>query len=236
MYKRIILLVVLGLFLLIGATVGSLYWAVTSAQPYYQQALEQPTEQLEEGSRQLENRLTTFASDVQSRGEWQTVITAKEMNGWLAVKLPESYPKVLPDHIRSPRVSIASEEFIFAAQFEKAGLKVVFSLYVEPFVTDEGDLAIEVKQVKAGSMSWPTKEVVDEIVKFTKPLPIRWTQSDGNKIMIIDHSLWDTEPTQQRVLEAVELADGEMFLSGYTQPRVEEPSGGEYVEPTPTGS
>ncbi len=251
MLKRIVLLGVLGLLLVIGATLGSMYWAVTTAQPYYLQALEQPTDQLEEGSRQLENRLTTFTSDVQSRGEWQTVVTAQEMNGWLAVKLPESYPEVLPDHVRNPRVSITPDDFILAAQFEKSGLQVVISLYVEPFVTEEGDLAVEVKKVSAGSMPWPTKEVVDEIAKFTKPLPIGWTQSNGNNVMIIDHSIWDTDLTQQRVLEAVELADGEMFLSGYTekrsnqaqavtetagkQPDVDEPDFNEPIEQAPAG-
>ncbi|QDU57722.1 hypothetical protein [Aeoliella mucimassa] len=218
MLKRIILLAILGVILVLGIGAGSMYWAVTSTQPYYELALEQPVEVLEESSRQLENRFTTLTSDVQAEGEWQTVISAQEVNGWLAFKLPESFPNLLPQEVQDPRVTITADDLILAARAHKSGMDVVISVYLEPFVTEEGDLAVEIKQVLAGSLPWPTKELVDQLGRESNRvgLPVRWTQSDGNTVMIVEHGLWDTEDAQQRVLEAIELADGEMFLSGRT--------------------
>lgn len=228
MIKRLLLLsfAVLVVAILFGA--GSMYWAVTSAQPHYVAALEEPAESLQESSRQLESRFTTLTSDLQSEGEWQTVITASELNGWLAFKLPESFPDMLPEEINDPRIAITPDMLVAAARSDVAGVDAVISVMVEPYVTEDGDLAVELKQVLAGSLPVPTKELVDRLRRATRRarLPIRWTQSGGNTVMIVAREIWDTDETQHRVLEAIELADGEMFLSGRTERvKLAEPDG-----------
>lgn len=219
MIKRVILLVLLAAVtvLLLGA--GSMYWAVTSAQPHYVAALEEPAELLEEGSRQLENRITTLSSDLEQTGQWRTVVSANEVNGWLAYKLPESFPNVLPKEIRDPRVAITPEQLILAARSDLAGVDTVVSVLVEPYVTEEGDMAIELQQVLAGVLPVPTKDLIDrlQIAVRRARLPIRWTRNGANTVMIVDRELWDREITQHRTLESIELADGEMFLSGRTE-------------------
>lgn len=219
MIKRLLLLAFAVLILAIAAVAGSIYWAVTSAQPHYIAALEEPTESLEASSRQLESRFTTLTSDLQSRGKWQTVITASELNGWLAFKLPESFPDMLPEEIHDPRITILPDTLVAAARSEIAGVKAVVSVMVEPYVTEDGDLAVELKQVLAGSLPVPTKELVDRLTRATRRarLPILWTQSGGNTVMIIAREMWDTDNGQHRVLEAIELTDGKMFLSGRTE-------------------
>lgn len=219
MIKRLLLL---GLLLVVGLTVvvtGGMYWAVSSTQPYYAAALQQPPEVLQESSRQLETRFTTLHSDVQTHGTWQTVVSADELNGWLAFKLPESFPKLLPKEVRDPRIAITPSEVILAARSEMAGVEAVVSVFVEPFVTEDGDLAIALHQVLAGALPVPTKEIIDRVSFATRRagLPIRWTQSDGKAVMIVARALWDTKEHQHRTLEAIQLADGEMFLSGRTE-------------------
>jgi hypothetical protein len=72
-------------------------------------------------------------------GEWRTVISADELNGWLATKLPEAFPELLPKSIRDPRVAITPDAVFLAAQSTIAGVDTVVSVEVEPFVTTDGD-------------------------------------------------------------------------------------------------
>lgn len=226
MIKRVLLIGLLAVIAVVLCAASGMYWAVTSAQPYYEAELQKPREVLRESSRQLESRFTALHSDLQSQGIWQTVISADELNGWLAYKLPESFPDLLPEEVRDPRVAITEQEVIMAARSNLGGVDAVVSVFVEPFVTDGGDLAVQLNQVLAGSLPVPTTDLIQRLSRATRRagLPIRWTQSDGKTVMIVAHKLWDSEENQHRTLDAIELADGEMFLSGRTEVIEAEPT------------
>lgn len=218
MMKRIVLLVALAALVIVVGVAGSMYWAVTSDQQYYVAALERTPATADESSQQLESRFSVLAGDVQSVGKWQTVLTDAEVNGWLAYKLPESFPDLLPEEIRDPRVAITPESVILAARSNVAGVETVVSVFVEPYVTEEGDLALELQQVLAGALPIPTKEILEKVRRATQrmELPIRWTRDGANAVMIVDRELWDSAVEQHRVLEAIELGEGELFLTGQT--------------------
>lgn len=218
-WKRIVAALVLAGLLVAIVTTASLYSAVTQVHPYYRAALERPPEELEEQSHQLESRFSALHSDVQDIGEWRTVISADELNGWLATKLPEAFPELLPESIKDPRVAITPEAVFLAAQSNIAGVDTVVSVEVEPFVTTEGDLALEVRHVLAGTLPLPKNDLFEQLSKATRglKLPIRWTQNEGNPILLVERGTWDSADEQQRVLEALELAEGELFLSGRTK-------------------
>lgn len=237
MLKRLLLvsLLVCIAFLLGGA--GGVYWAMTSTQPYYTNALAQDPAILEAHSRQLESRITALHSDTQTEGQWRTVVAADEINGWLALKLPESFPDLLPSAIRNPRTAITPNAVIVAAQSDVAGVETVVSVVVDPYVTEEGDLAIEINQVLAGALPVPNKEVIERLTVATRQaqLPIRWTQNAGRSVMIVARSLWENGDRQQRVLEAIELAEGELFLSGRTETVEKQPTRQAARPAPPTG-
>lgn len=218
-WKKIITAVVLAGLLAAILTTASLYSAVTQVHPYYRAALERAPEELEEQSHQLESRFSALHSDLQDVGEWRTVISADELNGWLATKLPEAFPKLLPESIRDPRIAITPDAVFLAAQSKIAGVDTVVSVEVEPFVTTDGDLAIEVHQVLAGALPLPKNDLFDQLSKATQglELPIRWTQNEGNPVLLVERSTWDSDDDQQRALEALELSEGELFLSGRTK-------------------
>ncbi len=217
--KKLLLLGLLIGVVVVGVGLSGMYWAVTTTQPYYLEALQEDPVALEEKSRQLESRFTALQSDLQSEGEWQTVVAADEINGWLALKLPELFPKAIPADIRDPRIAITSEAVLLAAATDVSGVGTVVSVAFEPFVTEEGDLAIEIQAVFAGALPLPSKEIIDKLSQVTQNagLPIRWTQNNGRKVMVIERQLWDTGEGERRVLEAIELSEGRLFLSGRTE-------------------
>jgi uncharacterized protein YpmS len=218
-WKQIVALVVLVGLLVALATTASLYSAVTQVQPYYRAALDRDPAELEKQSHQLESRFSALHSDVQDEGKWRTVISADELNGWLATKLPEAFPELLPKTIRDPRVAITPAAVFLAAQSTFAGVDTVVSVEVEPFVTSEGDLAIELRQVLAGALPLPKNEVFDQLAKATEPLklPLRWTQNEGNMVLLVERRMWDSGADQHRVLQALELDDGQLYVSGRTE-------------------
>lgn len=217
-WKQIVVVIILAGLLVALATTASLYSAVTQVHPYYRAALERDPVVLEEQSHQLESRFSALHSDVQDEGLWQTVISADELNGWLATKLPESFPDLLPKTIRDPRIAITPTAVFLAAQSKVAGVDTVVSVEVEPFVTTEGDLAIELRQVLAGTLPLPKSEIFEQLSKATERLrlPLRWTQNEGNTILLVERRMWDGEH-QHRVLQALELAEGQLYVSGRTE-------------------
>lgn len=218
-WKRLVLIGLLGAIVALAVSVGGLYMAVSTAQPYYQTALLQAPELLEEQSQKLESRLTALHNDATETGQWESVVSAEELNGWLATKLPEAFPNLLPKNLRDPRIAITPDAIYLAARSDVAGVDTVVTVVVEPFVTAEGDLAIELRQVLAGMLPLPSKEIIDKLVEATRSLelPIRWTQNGGNSVVVVERRLWDTDDQQHRRLEAIELAEGELFLSGRTE-------------------
>lgn len=219
MWKRLLVLGLLVVVAVVASGLAGVYWAVTTAQPFYQQALEQDPVEQQTKSQELESRFTTLHSDLQSQGEWRTAIAADEINAWLATKLPESFPNMLPEQVREPRIAISAEEVKLAALSDVSGVETVLSVAFEPFVTDDGDLAIELRQVLAGALPMPSQNIVQRLAIATKRmnLPIHWTQNQGNAVMVLERRLWDTESGENRVLNAIELAEGELFLTGYTE-------------------
>ena len=120
----------------------------------------------------------------------------------LATKLPEAFPKLLPKNFRDPRIAIQPDAVYLAARSDMAGVDTVVTVVVEPFVTAEGDLAIELRQVMAGMLPLPSKEIVDKLIDATRSLelPIRWTQDNGNSVVVVERRLWDTDDQQHRRL------------------------------------
>lgn len=217
-WKQIVAFVILMGLLITLATTASLYSAVTQVQPYYRAALNRDPAELKKQSHQLESRFSALHSDLQDEGKWRTVISADELNGWLATKLPEAFPELLPRTIRDPRVAITPTAVFLAAQSRVAGVDTIVSVEVEPFVTTDGDLAIELRQVLAGTLPLPKNEIFDQLSKATEllSLPLRWTQIDGNMILLVERRMWDSGTDQHRVLQALELADGQLYVSGRT--------------------
>ena len=201
-----------------GGTTWWAYSAVTQPPDFYQQILDADPEQMAEGSRQLESRVSALVSDAQKPGTWQSTITAEEMNGWLAVKLPESYPDLLPSEIKDPRVALSPEAFRLACRTQFGRVESVVTLALDAYVTDQNVLAIEIKTAHAGTLPLPTAPIAKDLAAGTAKtdLPVRWTQSGGQHVMLVDIDGWGDDTDEVRRLERVELADGALFLSGVT--------------------
>jgi uncharacterized protein YpmS len=219
--KRLAIVVVVAIAaLLIGVVGAGLYFraALARAVPFYVEALASDAADLEQASRELESRLAAVYSEAQKTGRWQATFTAAQINSWLAVELPKSFPELMSQDFRDPRVAITAEGASLGFQTKVAGVNTVVAVVTDVFVDEHGLLAIQLRSVQAGALPLPTKDIVDRTQAALKRsrLPCHWSQSAGDPVLLVNVSQLVSGEHQQRELETVELHDGEIYLAGIT--------------------
>lgn len=220
MKRLAIVTLVVGGAMALGVIGAVVYFrtALARAVPFYVEALASDPAEMERASRELESRLAAVYSEAQKTGRWHATFTAEQINSWLAVELPNSFPDLLSQDFRDPRVAISAEGVSLGFQTKVAGVETVIAVVTDMFVDEHGLLAIQLRSVQAGSLPLPTKDIVDRTQRAIKRsrLPCHWSQSTGDPVLLVNVSELVSGEHQQRELETVELHDGEIYLAGYT--------------------
>jgi hypothetical protein len=125
---------------------------------------------------------------------------------------------VLPPEIKDPRVLIEPGSLTLAVRTDFSGVESVVTMSIDIYVTDDHLLAVEIKSARAGLFPLPPAQIARDIQQATakSELPVRWTQTNGRPVMLIDIGEWSDEAGEWRRLTKVELAAGQLYLSGTT--------------------
>ena len=241
----------LGLMLLgAGVALFFLYQAATAPVPEYQALLEQTRAQYESGEldqnrQELESQIAAVYSDAAAELEnrWQTTLSAEQINGWLATQLVEDYPELAEQGLRDPRVLLKTDVMTFALRAEIHGVDAVVSLDLQPYVTQEGLLAIELASARVGSAPLPAEQILSQLEKsmgeqgnppggatdglfdgpFDGPFDggdfFRWTRNDGHPVLLVDLQSTLGTTGYLRSLETIEVREGEIYIAGETTQR-----------------
>ena len=169
----------LAILLLLG-----LYLAARHEPTFYREALHIDRVVLEKGSDRMLQQTTALASAVKKPGHWESLFTAEQINGWLAVDLVRNHPHTLPPELHDPRVAIDPKRITVACCFDHDGLHSVLSLTIEPYVPEPNILALRIVSARAGLLPVPLGQVLDRITEGTGtwvcifsggvPTAIRW--------------------------------------------------------------
>jgi len=222
---RVFGVILLGVILVAGVVVFSIYRATKHVPRFYEEALAADPSQQRIASEQLASRVTMLYSDTQQRGEWQALFTQQQINGWLAVDLVEKHGDVLPDEVRDPRVEIASDMLTLGFRIEDENVQAVISLGVEPFVEEPNTISLRFREMQAGSVPLPRGQVVKYVNRaaLKLQLPVRWTQIENDPVAIVTIPQQRDEKDRLIRLERLEIHDGEVYLSGTTRRDSEAP-------------
>lgn len=205
-----------------GAALALLYRAATAPVPEYRALVEQierlDAAELEQNRKQLESQLAAFYSDAANEPTWQTVVTARQINSWLATELDGTLPELAEQGILQPRVLIDTRAITLAMRASLRGLDTVVSLDLAPAVAEGGDLALELAAARVGSASLPTAQLLAQLraAAGDEGLPGRWMQNDGRPVLVIDMSWAGPAAGPRATLEVIELREGEVYVSGRT--------------------
>lgn len=224
-------LLLLAAVLLLGV------WSALRVVPdFYAEALGVDSAQQRRASDTMIQKATVLVSDVQKSGEWETLLTEQEINGWLAVDLKENHGDSLPAGIADPRVDVVPGGFRMACRARRGNIEIetVLSLVLDVYLAEPGVVGIRVRQVRAGAVPLPLADVLDQIRDLGDRLGFRiqWQQAEGDPVALVRINPV-VKGDKLVTIDTLELAEGEIYVSGTTDERgkVDKP-----LEPASSGA
>ena len=217
---RIAALLGCGLLLVIALGLGGLYWALKHEPEFYRDAVRLDRSLQQQASDQMLQRAAALRSDVEKEGRWQAIFTAEQINGWLAVDLPENFPDALPESFRDPRVEIRPDGMTLACRLKQGGTTTVVTLTVEPYLPEPNLLALRIRDARAGLLPMPLTSVLDAMSEAAGQIgfPLDWQRADGDPVALICTAPPDRDGKLVRI-ETIQLGDGKIYLVGTTGQR-----------------
>lgn len=218
-FRRFALLIaaalgVLGLVVL--GTMFTLYRAATAAVPEYEAAVEVDPAEAEAERQALESQLSALFSDTQTLPEWTSRLTARQINGWLAIRLRRDFPGFLEAGLLAPRVMLGDGTATVAARSKLTRIDGVVSVTVRPTVSEAGELVLDIVSAKIGRLSLPLDALLAQLreTPLEQIAPIRWAQNESQTAVIVDLERIDTGRDRTLRLSGVDIRPGELLLRG----------------------
>lgn len=196
-------------------------WRATQETPeFYEVEMKKDPVKLVEAGDAMEQQVAELHNEVRRPGRWEAVFTDEQINGWLAVDLPDKFPRALPNGVSEPRVAIQDEEAVVACRYKNPKLSTIFSMGVEVTLTDEPNVvAVRIRQARAGLMPIPLSKLLEHATKYAykSEVTLRWMQIDGDPVALVTVPA-DHEDFVHRIrIETIALRDGEVYLAGRTE-------------------
>jgi hypothetical protein len=217
--------VMLGCGVLVMTCLLGAFRAARHEPEFYQRALQMEPHEQQAAGEQLERNVLELHNSVRKPGRWEAVFTDEQLNGWLSRDLEVKFPQLLPVGVSAPRVALDSQQARIACRYETPKINTVVSLALEVHLTEEPNVvAIRVRKARAGALPLPLKSFLDRIaeVAMQSGLVLRWAQEDGDPVALFKiPSEHEDYVTQGIFLEAVEIRDGEIYLSGRSGEEIE---------------
>ena len=219
-----------GILIAVCAAGYGVYRAATMLPEDYQAALEVDEEQLNEQRKELEGQLTALYSQAAQNAtpeepeprKWEAAVTDDQINGWLATRLLQELPEVAEQGVVDPRVMFADEGLTLAFQIDRGRVKAVVRFRVAPFVTEQGELGIELSDTRIGAVPLPTSRIVEvsRPLLAQAKLPLQWGQVDGRPALMVNFEELASDARNRRTLRDIKYSEGNLYVAGQTERRV----------------
>jgi hypothetical protein len=209
----------LVLFVLAGLL--AFYRASQHVPEFYENALAVDPIDQQQASDELLQRATALVNDAKREGRWQTLFTAEQINGWLAVDLPINHPDTLPPELSDPRVAIEPDRVVLACRYGRDGNTCVLSLAVEPSLPERNLLALRILEARAGRVPLPIDELKAQTSQAASAaeLPLSWQDVGGDPVAMLPWpAMFNRAQTVRIHVDTVRLGDGEIYIAGTTEP------------------
>lgn len=195
--------------------------ALREVRPFYAKAIQVEPQALESASRQMESRVAALYSDAKPPGQWTTVFSDAEVNGWLAVALEEKYAELLPPEVSDPRVAFGDDRCLVGFHYHGQQIDAVVSVEAEPFMAADDVAAVRLRDARVGSLPIPMSKVVDSITEAAEQLGllVRWTQLEEDPVLLVSLTGALSTEEELRQLKLLKLREGELLLTGSTAAR-----------------
>jgi hypothetical protein len=220
---------------MVAAAAWMLFQASRHEPSFYRQALRvQPTQAAEDGAN-FEHEVLELRNESLETGNWEAAFTAEQLNGWMAVDLPEKFPAMLPRGVEEPRVAIEDGLVRVAARYRDRTINSIVSFALELQLADEPNtIAVCIRDVRAGALPIPIATWLEKVQKALgdSELAVRWSQSSDDPVALVQIPISsDGSPQRHWTLESLAIEDGEVRVSGSTALAATVPSGTTFTVP-----
>jgi hypothetical protein len=213
-----------GLLLLAVAVVlaGGLAWVVKREPDFYTQAAAvgpQASDPAVASDTQTRiGELITFLTvDYAGGGDWESTFTADELNAFL--REDEDHVMLLRpkwEGFTDPRVSVQGDRLLVGGRVGRGLFSAVVSVEVRAWlVKDEPNtFAVELVSVKAGSLPWFKRWLMDRMSAFAvkHQAELTWYRGAANPVAVCRLKANQDQP--DLTLTAVTIADGRLTIGG----------------------
>ena len=221
MSRRTRLLVFIGGGLAVSVVLGllGLYLAVLHEPAFYRKAMELEPAVLEKASDRMLQKAAAIQSALNTPGRWTAVITAEEINGWLAVDRAKNHPNLLPPKLSNLRLAIRPDQLLVGCRFEKGGISSVLSLTLQPCCPSRTWWPCKSFAPGRGD-SRGAERVIDGISKAARDMQIHgeWRHAGNDPVVLLSLPK-DPEADHVVRIESLVIADGEIRIVGVTERR-----------------
>lgn len=197
---------------------GVLYFGWKHEPAFYRTALDAEAASLARGSNELLEQASALVTDIRRQGEWRSLFTAEQINGWLAVDLPKNHARLLPPGLEQPRIALERGRIVVACRRSPGPFATVVAIEVEPYLLQPNELAVRICGARAGWIPLPLEPILQQVAHAATEaeLPLRWDQAGGDPVAVITLS---PRRDDQRLLsvESLEIQSGEIYLAGTTR-------------------
>lgn len=187
---KVLRFLIVGLLGLLLAAAALVWWAARQAfyQPEpYRRALEVAPESAQRENDEFLRRAAQWQRVGRRAGAWEVRFTPAQLNGWLAVDLPQNHPESLPPHLRNPRVALGNGTITLFVQTLWAGREVVVSVECEPLLLSPTLLGLRLRSLRAGRLPLPQRELIARVSQAAAEsgVGLQWRHIDGDPVAIL---------------------------------------------------
>jgi len=176
-------------------------------------------EDVEALSRRAVTKAAAWHAAVSRPGDWETALTAHEINAWLAVDLPRNHPSWLPPGTTQPRIAFLPQHAALGARVGYGPLTAVVSLDCEILLRDVNHLAIVLEQAHIGAIPLPRAPILRELSQGISRLGMvtDLRRLDGRLVLMVYIPSTHDAGATSYWLESLALGEGELLIAGETR-------------------
>jgi hypothetical protein len=174
----------------------------------------------EQSARRLVTELAALHAASGRPGRWETVITEREINGWLAIDLPKNHADLAGGWGTDARVEFMPGRFRFGCRLGTGPLSTIAWIEAEVRLRAVNQLGIVLTDARLGSLPLPRGPIIKELGRRIEQLgavtEVRRFE-DHTALVVYIPSTTDAAG-RSRWLETLLLSAGELALAGETKP------------------
>jgi len=174
----------------------------------------------EQSARRLVTELSALHAASGRPGRWETVVTEREVNAWLAIDLPRNHGGLVGRWGTDARVEFVPGRFRFGCRLGTGPLSTIAWIEAEVRLRSVNRLGIVLTDARLGSLPIPRGPIIKELARRLEQLGAvnEVRRFENHTALIVSIPTTTNAAGSSRWLESLLLSEGELALAGETKP------------------